>query len=64
MSRKEEIAAALELGRDAFRAGTRCAPVNDARCMEMCAGKEFGKSGHIYKAWARGWMIENLGGTP
>lgn len=63
----QQLDRARQLGRDAFRAGTICAPSADSNLLAMLVGREFGVTPEgqapttmILKAWSTGWALENL----
>ncbi len=56
MTREEK---ATELGRKAYHNGIT-APVQDGELMKMVEGGEVGKNIGIFKAWNRGWTVENI----
>ena len=59
---KEKMRIAKELGREAFHNGVMCAPVRDAKLMNIV--EEMSKDGvsciKVLKAWLAGWHGENI----
>ena len=60
---KTKIETAKELGKSAFHAGIKSAPMHDKRVLDLLTGMPVGTGAtKILKAWANAWHTENLKG--
>lgn len=61
MTKKEKSIKAQELGKKSFTKGITAIPVHDKKLMKMIPeNSPVGSSNYLFKAWLKGWTLENL----
>lgn len=60
MTKKEKLARAYELGKQAFNNGKKCVPAHDNELINVLKGYKMGESINELKAWSKGWHEANL----